>query len=225
MSKGFSPNASTFAPGGVPIPVSPIYATQVLSADGAITLESGIVSITKTSAAAITLAAPAEDGQLLTIISETAFAHTITTVSPGYNNNASYLVVTLDPQIGDVLVVYSRNGVWWIVKQSANGPGHSIQAISGDGAISIKNGLVVLSKGSAAAITLADPTTGVDDFSRLSVITSTAQAHVITDATSGFNAKGSSGTATFTAAIGNGVELVAYQGKWYTVTKNGVTIA
>jgi len=99
------------------------------------------------------------------------------------------------------------------------------QTITGDGAITAKQGTVLLSKGTAGAITIADPIAGVDDGKLLRVVTLTAAAHVITDSTSGFNAKGSSGTATFTAAIGNAVLLEAYNGFWYAVAKTGVAIA
>src|SRR5262249_35010786 len=73
----------------------------------------------------------------------------------------------------------------------------SLQVISGDGAITILEGTVVLSKGTAAAITLAAPTAGAqsaggDDGKVLRVVSTTAAAHVITSGTDGFNAKGSS---------------------------------
>ena len=99
------------------------------------------------------------------------------------------------------------------------------QAITGDGAITIQNAVVVLSKGSAAAITIAAPTAGTHDGIVIEVIAISAQAHVITSAVDGFNAKGSSGTVTFTAAIGNAVTLRAYNGHWYTVNQTGVTVA
>ncbi len=91
---------------------------------------------------------------------------------------------------------------------------YAVQVISGDGAITIKEGTVYLTKGTAAAITLAAPTAGLpsaggDDGKELRVITTTAAAHVITSSVDGFNAKGSSGTATFTAAIGNAVTFSA----------------
>lgn len=101
----------------------------------------------------------------------------------------------------------------------------AVQAITGDGAITIQTGMVVLSKGSAAAITIAAPTAGDHDGIEITVVTLTAQAHVITQGTVGFNAKGSSGTVTFTAAIGNAVVLRAYNGNWYAVVKTGVTVA
>jgi len=101
----------------------------------------------------------------------------------------------------------------------------AVQILSADGAVTIKNGVAILSKAGAGAYTIAAPTTGVDDGKRLEIITTTAQAHVLTSGTKGFNAKGSSGTATWTAAIGNSLVLVAYAGDWYALVKTGVTIA
>jgi hypothetical protein len=101
----------------------------------------------------------------------------------------------------------------------------AVQILSADGAVTIKNGVVFLSKAGTGAYTIAAPTTGVDDGKRLEIITTTAQAHVLTSGTKGFNAKGSSGTATWTAAIGNSLVLVAYAGDWYALVKTGVTIA
>lgn len=98
------------------------------------------------------------------------------------------------------------------------------QVITGDGAITVQTGQVILTKGSAAAITIAAPTVAQDK-TEITVIAGSAQAHVITQGTVGFNAKGSSGTVTFTAAIGNAVTLRAYNGNWYTANKNGVTVA
>jgi hypothetical protein len=99
------------------------------------------------------------------------------------------------------------------------------QAITGDGAITIQNATVYLSKASAAAITLAAPTSGTHDGIRITVIALTAQAHVITSGVDGFNAKGSSGTATMGGAIGDSVTFEADSGHWYTVSKINVTIA
>jgi hypothetical protein len=96
------------------------------------------------------------------------------------------------------------------------------QVITGDGAITLESGVVLLTKASAGAITIAVPD---HDGQHLYVVAGSAQAHVITQATDGFNAKGSSGTATFTAALGNTVELVSLNGHWWAVTKTGVTIA
>ena len=99
------------------------------------------------------------------------------------------------------------------------------QAITGDGAITIQHATVYLSKAGAAAITLAAPTSGTHDGLRITVIATSAQAHVITSGVDGFNAKGSSGTATFGGAIGDSVTFEADAGHWYTVATRNVTIA
>lgn len=99
------------------------------------------------------------------------------------------------------------------------------QAITGDGAITVQNANVYLSKGSAAAITIVAPTAGTQDGLRITVIAATAQAHVITCATDGFNAKGASGTLTFGGAIGDSVTIVADTGHWYATARVNVTPA
>jgi hypothetical protein len=59
------------------------------------------------------------------------------------------------------------------------------------------------------------------------VVCTTAFAHTVSNAAgSGFNAGGAaSDVCTFTAAIGNNIELVAYQGKWYVTGNVGGTLA
>jgi hypothetical protein len=102
----------------------------------------------------------------------------------------------------------------------------SQQVISGDGSITIVNkATVILTKGSAAAITLAAPTTTTHDYWEITVISVTAFAHVITGGVRGFNGKGSSGTATLAANKGSTVTFVGYQGDWYVKSNVGVTIA
>lgn len=101
----------------------------------------------------------------------------------------------------------------------------AIQAITGDGAITIQNSTVFASKAGAAALTLAAPTAGTHDGRTIRVVAISAQAHVITGGVDGFNAKGSSGTATFGGAIGDSVTFVAYNGHWYTTSLVNVTIA
>src|ERR1700743_595738 len=115
------------------------------------------------------------------------------------------------------------NGVITAVDNSAN-----VQVLSGDGAITITQGAVHITKGSIAAITIASPTAGLpsaggNDGQELVVVSETAFAHVITNSTDGFNAKGSSGTATYGAAKGNVVRLRARNGHWWAVGNTGVT--
>ncbi len=92
-----------------------------------------------------------------------------------------------------------------------------------DGAITILGGGVAqLSKATAGAYTLAVPTR---DGIIIRFYTSTAAAHVITQGTVGFNAKGSSGILTFGAAIGNSCLLVSKGGNWFTLSTLNVTPA
>lgn len=97
--------------------------------------------------------------------------------------------------------------------------------IAGDGAITVASGTIRLTKGSAAAITIVAPTTPAQDNIIIDVYSTTAQAHVITCASDGFNAKGSSGTATFSTDVGNFLRLRADTGHWLAIIKTGVTVA
>src|SRR6266436_4691939 len=72
------------------------------------------------------------------------------------------------------------------------GVGGKVTAVAVDGAIAVKNGTVAITKGSACALTLADPIAGTDDGCCLTILATTAFAHTIDNsAGSGFNAGGS----------------------------------
>lgn len=99
------------------------------------------------------------------------------------------------------------------------------QDLTADGAITIIDGIVTLSKPTdPGAFTLPVPiqnnSTGV-----LIITATTAEAHVITQSTVGFNAKGSSGTLTFGGAIGDSVTLVVNNGNYYVVSVINVVAA
>jgi hypothetical protein len=101
---------------------------------------------------------------------------------------------------------------------------------SADGAISVTQGTVVITKGTAAALTLPAPVAGLasagtpgNDYQRLTIISTTAAAHTVTTPASGIN--GTLHIATFAAAVGNAVVLVAFNGSWYTEQTKGVTIS
>lgn len=91
-----------------------------------------------------------------------------------------------------------------------------------DGAVPIRacSMTVMITKATAAALTLADPTSGVHDGARITFIAATAAAHTISNAAgSGFFSSGGSGkdVATLGGAIGDGLTVEAYAGKWYLV--------
>lgn len=88
-----------------------------LDANGAVVVPStgGLVRITKGSAGAYTLAAPTveENGKTLTIVSNGAYAHTVTQASPGFNNaGGTQDVATFAAAIGNSISLIASNGVW-----------------------------------------------------------------------------------------------------------------
>jgi len=85
-----------------------------------------------------------------------------------------------------------------------------VQVITGDGAITIRDGIVILTKAGAGAITLAAPTAGTHDGITLQVIAGSAQVHVLT-ITGGAGGSGQD-VGTIGGAISNGCLLVAYNG-------------
>lgn len=81
-------------------------------ANGAITIGDGTHRISKTSAAAMTLAAPtaADDGMRMFLVAGTAFAHTVT-VTGGLGGNAADDVITF-AKVGDSIEVIADNTKW-----------------------------------------------------------------------------------------------------------------
>lgn len=96
-----------------------------------------------------------------------------------------------------------------------------VTVITGDATLPKITGIYVLTKGSAAAITLTAPS-GIDG-TRLTVVSGSDQAHVITatslvwDGTTGVNTTG-----TFQAFRGASVVLVAYGSLWMVESANNV---
>lgn len=97
---------------------------------------------------------------------------------------------------------------------------------TGDGAITVSDGAgktVVLTKGSAAAVTLAAPSRNGQ---LIRIVSATNFAHVVT--ATGLIHDGTTGahnTATFAAFSGASISLYGYEGKWYTIATIGQTIA
>jgi hypothetical protein len=82
---------------------------------------------------------------------------------------------------------------------------------------------VLITKAGIAVMTLALPTTGVDDGKRMRITSTTAFAHTVTTPASGFN--GSLHIATYAAAAGNNVLLEAQGGTWEVIENVGVTLS
>lgn len=110
--------------------------------------------------------------------------------------------------------------------------GAPVQVMAADGAITIKEGIVTVTKAGVCAMTLAAPVPGSqsangDDGKVLWIDSQTAQAHTLTIANGLRGVGASADVGTFGAAIGNGLGLYAYNGAWYPVpgTNTNVTFA
>lgn len=89
--------------------------TQELTANGAITIPSGLAHLNKAGVLAATLPAPQADGLVMTISADTAQAHTVT-LAVGLNGGAS-VTGTFAGAIGDCVTLRSNGGYW---RQAAN---------------------------------------------------------------------------------------------------------
>lgn len=83
------------------------------AADGAIAVVDGVHELTKTSAAAMTLAPPAagDEGMFLTITGATAFAHTVTITEGIGGKGASFDVITFGA-VGDTITLRAAKLHW-----------------------------------------------------------------------------------------------------------------
>ena len=103
----------------------------------------------------------------------------------------------------------------------------SVQTLVADGAITVKNGICVISKTvpGVVAATLADPVATTDDYKRLTIINGTAHASTVTSASAFGNGGAGEDVCTFSATVGDTLNLMAYQGKWYVMGSHQGTIA
>ncbi len=112
-------------------------------------------------------------------------------------------------------------GKWYAIFTSFLGG----SAITGDAAILPHvQATYALTKGSAAALTLAAPTAGTDDFKTIVLTSNTAFAHVLT--ATGLLQTGTAtvNVATFAAFAGASLTLMAYQGKWNVISSTAVVL-
>lgn len=95
-----------------------------------------------------------------------------------------------------------------------------------NGAISIASQVAVITKATAATMTLADPTAGTHDGIIIEVVSATAAAHKLDNsAGGGFNNGGATlDVGTFGGAIGDSIRLLAHNGVWIVLNNINVTI-
>lgn len=95
--------------------------------------------------------------------------------------------------------------------------------LTDDGAITIAHGMVNLNKGGVIAATIDAPPASMNG-ARLVIKSETAQAHTV-DFTPGFNGGGTaSDRATFGGAIGDAFEIAAWDGVWWVLWLQDVTL-
>jgi hypothetical protein len=85
-------------------------------------------------------------------------------------------------------------------------------------------GKYVITKAGVAALTLAAPRLGIDDGILIQISSTTAFAHTVTATGLYADGGGHVNLATFAANIGATLILEAYQGKWYVMLQQGVTM-
>jgi hypothetical protein len=108
----------------------------------------------------------------------------------------------------------------------AIGPGGNIflKTITASGAIPVRpSAAYVITLASAAALTLAAPTAGVDDGVEIKITSATAFAHVLTATGLLQTGSASANVATFAAFAGAGLTLVAFNGKWQVLAQLGIS--
>ncbi len=97
---------------GVSIPVAVNQAVPILQVGQTFTSANAWVAITKTSACALTLAAPIINDQELAIFSCTGYAHTLTTAGLLATASAAVNTATFAAFAGASLSLRSYNGLW-----------------------------------------------------------------------------------------------------------------
>ena len=117
-SSGLTADLAT-VPVGQSSQVDPSGTTRVTySVTGAIAIptQNTIAVINKAGVAAMTLAAPAadQDGLLLTILSASASAHTVTYTPGFYGDTTSSDVATFAAKVGASMTIVARGGTWGV---------------------------------------------------------------------------------------------------------------
>ena len=118
-------------------------------------------------------------------------------------------------------------GMPWLIPliQSLIAEDQNVQICSVDGAINITSGIILITKGSAIALTLPLPISGSnasggDDGNQLRFVPTTSFSHVITTSANGFNGN----KHILTLVPPSSGLVVAFGGTWFLVTNNAGTL-
>lgn len=165
------------------------------------------------------------------------FATSPTIASPAFTGTATGVHLTLSGDIGcDEITVASNASCDTVQTNSITPANISVLidsarveqqriVVSADGSATIESALQMITKGSALALTVSNPSS--QDGVRMTFISTTAFAHVLTFSGSALQdgvTGGGKTTATFAAFPGASLTVVAYGSSWYVESKNAVTI-
>lgn len=147
-------------------------------------------------------------------------------LAPDQSNKLNASTIRVDSVTDELKIGVGASGVVERVVLDRTSALTAQVTITGDGAITIQNSTVLLTKGSAAAITLAAPT-AAQAGTRIEIISGSAFAHVVTATGLLDNGVtgGSKNTATFAAFAGASITLIAAGLKWTVLSSNVVTVA
>lgn len=104
---------------------------------------------------------------------------------------------------------------------------NAYQLLVADGAITVKNGVCKIAKTVAGVVaaTLANPTSGTDDFKRLVIVSNQTQANTVTVTGGLGNGGNGEDVITFSGVVGDTVSLIAHGGYWYVTGGHQFAIA
>lgn len=115
-----------------------------------------------------------------------------------------------------------------VVGNITGGAFTGITEITGAGAVTIptRDTKYVITAGSAIALTIANPTDVTHDGVTLTFIAAAAQAYTLSNAAgAGFNGAGAGGdVGTFGGAIGDGLQITAWNAVWHVNYLRNVTL-
>jgi len=178
-------------------------------------------------------------GGYFTTISRTgcfAFAQTGTAITAAHITLPVYFsddhTVTLTPGTtfaGEIVAVDAAGNVWVDIEPATSAALNNRNWLALAGAADAINPHVnanyIVTTAGVDAMTLAAPTTGIDDGVEIFVSSNTANAHTLT--ATGLLQTGAAAVnlATFAAQKGAGVRLKAFQAKWNVVHQIGITFS
>ena len=159
---------------------------------------------------------------------------TITTANlgePAYFSDDNTVTLTEGTTYAGVICYVDAAGNVWVdieqaIRQSPN-VGRNVLALSGttDAINAHSEGNYAITGAAIDAMTLAAPTAGTDDGTKITLLSTSAYAHTLT--ATGLLQTGATAVnvATFAAHAGASLTLVAYNAKWVVLAANAITFS